>query len=104
MVKIKFPLWLMIVLAFTDGQLSAASRWLIWQDGKGQCQIILPTGDEHAARLSQSTLTHYLQEFYKIELPVAANADEKGTYLLLGTPENNPALAKLVKAGLQLTT
>jgi hypothetical protein len=63
----------------------------------------LPVGDEKASRLAQSTLTYYLRDFYQIELQVAANADKKGTYLLLGTPENNPAIAKLVKAGLQLT-
>ena len=102
-VPLKFALWLIFVLVFTCKQLSADSPWPIWKDGKAICHLVLPTGDEHAARLAQSTLAHYLQEFYNIEMPVAANTEEKGTYLLLGTPGNNPALAKLVKGGLQLT-
>ena len=100
----KKTLWLLVVLVFTCGQLSAASPWPIWKDGKAICRLVLPTGDVHAARLAQSTLAHYLQEFYNIEMPVAASTDEKGTYLLLGTPENNPIMATLVKGGLQLTT
>jgi hypothetical protein len=102
--KIKFSLWLTMLLAFAGQQLSAATSWPIWEKGHARCQVILPSGDEKAARLAQSTLTHYLQEFYKIELAVAANAEAKGTYLLLGTPENNPALAKLVGVGGKLTT
>lgn len=101
---LKFSLWLLVVPVFTCEQLSAVSPWSIWKDGKAICYLVLPTGDERAARLAQSTIAHYMQEFYNIEMLVAVNIDEKGTYLLLGTPENNPALAKLVKGGLQLTS
>jgi hypothetical protein len=101
---VKFSLWIIIVLVFTCEQLSAVSPWSIWKDGKAICYLVLPTGDERAARLAQSTIAYYLQEFYNIEMPVAVNIDEKGTYIVLGTPENNPTLAKLVKDGLQLTS
>ncbi|PYJ03611.1 MAG: hypothetical protein DME25_11750, partial [Verrucomicrobia bacterium] len=54
--------------------------------------------------MTQSTLQRHLRDFYQIELPLARNSDKPGTYLVTGTPENNPALANLVKRGLRLTT
>jgi len=101
--KIKFRIALLFILAFASNQLAAAS-WPIWEKGKARCQVVLPSGDEKAARLAQSTLSHFLGEFYQVELPVAASAEKKGTYFVLGTPENNPTLAILVSAGLKLST
>jgi len=65
--------------------------------------MVLPSGDEKASRLAQSSLAHHLQAFYQIELPIVTNPSRRGTYLVLGTPENNSTLAKLVDAGLKLT-
>ncbi len=100
----KFSIGLMLALAFSGKQLFAISSWSIWEKGQARCQMVLPSGDEKSARLAKSTLSHFLNEFYQIELPTAADAGKKGTYLVLGTPENNPVLAKLVDAGLKLTT
>lgn len=71
----------------------------LWENGKARCRLVPPEGD----RLGRSTLAHFLGRFYGIELPVARDVNEPGTYLLLGTPENNPSLARLVRDGLTLT-
>lgn len=102
--SLKFSSWQIVVLIFTFGQVSAVSSWPIWEDGKAICRLVLPSGDKRAALLAQSTISHYMHEFYNIDIPVAANIDEKGTYLLPGTPENNPIIAMLMKVGLQLTS
>jgi len=86
------------------GERLSAARWPIWEESQARCRLVLPSGDEKAVRLAQSTLSHFLGEFYQVELPVAASAEKKGTYLVLGTPENNPVLEKLVGAGLKLTS
>ncbi|HYV29194.1 MAG TPA: hypothetical protein VFA77_16795 [Candidatus Eisenbacteria bacterium] len=92
----------MAVLALTVPRISTAESWPLWQDGRARCHLVLPATDERAARLAQTTFARHLREFYKVELPVT-NIVESGTYLVLGTPENNPAFAKLVNAGVKLT-
>src|SRR5438067_1217515 len=90
-----------IVLAgMSAGPASAEERPLrLWEDGKATCQVILPTGESHtsASRLARSTLDHFLRQFYNVQLPVAKTVDRPGTYVVLGTPENNPVLAKLAR-------
>ena len=102
--NIRVLVWLMTALAFAGERFCSAASWPMWEKGDAICQVVLPTGDEKAARLARSTLSLFSRDFYQVELPAAANADKKGTYLLLGTPENNPALGKLVSTGLKLTT
>src|SRR5690349_19446007 len=80
----------------------AAHTWPLWQNKRAVCQVVLPTTDEPAARLASGTLTNFLQSFYGVDLPQAADAAHPGTYLVLGRPENNPTLAGLVRAGLKL--
>src|SRR5262245_52135111 len=46
----------------------------------------------------------FLGRFYQVALPVATGLADAGTYIVLGTPQNNPALAKLVSEGVSLTT
>src|SRR5437773_6177741 len=97
--KTKFRVWLIAVLALAAPRTLKGGSWPLWQDGSARCRLVLPTSDERAAWLAQTTFARHLQEFYHVELPVARNTSEQGTYLVLGSPENNPVLAKLVKAG-----
>lgn len=74
----------------------------LWQAGKTNCALVLPAKDGPAARLAHTTIGRYLHEFYGIGLPVAAKVMSPGVCIVLGTPDNNPALARLVKRGLKL--
>ena len=49
-----------------------------------------------------TTVSRYLQEFYGIGLPVVAKVPSRGVCIVLGMPENNPAMARLVQRGLKL--
>jgi hypothetical protein len=83
--------------------LSAAdNRVTLWQEGRTQGALVLPTMDESASRLAHTTINRYLQEFYGIELPVARSVTSPGIFIVLGTPSNNPAMARLVRHGLKL--
>jgi hypothetical protein len=66
------------------------------------CALVLPAKDGLASSLARTTMNRYLQEFYGIRLPVAAKVPSRGACVVLGTPENNAALARLVKRGLKL--
>src|SRR6266487_1256350 len=76
------------LLAFARTTHGAEARWLLWQDAKPRCELVLPTSDERAARLAQSTLSHFLKDFYQIELSIGQKIDVGWTYLVLGKPEN----------------
>jgi hypothetical protein len=54
--------------------------------------------------LGQSTIAGFLRRSFKVEVGPVAELAEAGTYIILGAPENNPALAGLVTKGLTLTT
>src|ERR1043165_4664770 len=82
---------------------AADATWPLWRDGRPLCQLVLPTTDQGAARLARTTLAHFLHDFYAMQLPEAADPAQPGTYLVLGRPENNPTLAKLVRVGLKLS-
>jgi hypothetical protein len=75
----------------------------VWEGGKARCSVILPGGDDLAPQLTRSTIHRYLRDFFDIELPVAKDVDAPGTYIVVGTPDNNPTLAKLTREGLRLT-
>ncbi len=89
-------------LACTCLPTCAEPRVPLWQAGKPNCALVLPAKDGPASRLAHTTVNRYLQEFYGIGLPAAAKVPSRGACIVLGTPENNPALARLVKRGLKL--
>jgi len=74
----------------------------LWKSGKPMGRIILPDGDEVTRRLAGSTFSYHLGRFYKIHLEEAKEA-ATGLNLVVGTPETNQSLGKLVEAGLKLT-
>lgn len=76
----------------------------LWRDGKPIARLILPTGDDKAAALARSTINDYLQRSFGVELGSAPRVEGDGPFVVLGTPDINPALAALVKGGLKLTT
>ena len=80
----------------------AAAPVPMWTQGQAKASVVLPAGDEPAAALVKTTLARFLGGFYGIELPLAKDAGKAGTYLVLGTVETNPLLARLVKGGLEL--
>lgn len=80
-----------------------ATSWLLWEEGRARCQIVMPSADPESARLARATLDRHLREFYQVEFAVASDASGAGTWLLVGTPENNPAIARLLRQGLELT-
>jgi hypothetical protein len=98
-----FPL-LTLALIMESPAADDSGRWQLWKDGKPNGSWVGPATDERAGRLARATLSGFLNEFHKVELPASRNADGAGTWLVAGTPENNPALAALVSAGLRLTT
>jgi hypothetical protein len=84
----------------------AATPWPFWEEKQPVCQVISPSLDPTASRLALATLDRHLQDFYLIRLPAATSPDEKsspGIFLVLGSPQNNPPLARLVQDGLALT-
>ncbi|MDW8308185.1 MAG: hypothetical protein RMK20_02300 [Verrucomicrobiales bacterium] len=81
----------------------AATGWLLWENGRARSHIIPPATDPESARLATSTLHRHLRAFFHVELPLARDAVRGGTWLVLGTPLNNPVLSRLVGEGLELT-
>jgi len=77
----------------------ADDRVVLWADGKAECRLVPPRGDERAARLVESTVATYLRSSFGVDVPVAADATEAGTYIVAGAPANNPLLARLVGEG-----
>ncbi len=99
--------WVCVLFGLSlDPSLLAAqigSRVALWKDGTATSFLLLPSSDKQASSLASSTFSYNLGQFYGLQLPLA-NGDEKaGTYIVLGTPANNPALNNLVQSGLKLT-
>jgi hypothetical protein len=82
----------------------ADSPWPLWENGRARVQVVPPSNDPESARLAQATLARHLREFFDLEFPTASDAAGDGTWLVLGTPQNNPLLASLVRQGLALTS
>jgi hypothetical protein len=74
----------------------------LWNNGKLMGRLTPLSKDEAAGRLTRSTFSYHLSRFYKIDL-AEAKAVASGLNLVAGTPDTNPTLAELVKAGLTLT-
>ena len=93
-----------VVLASSAAAMAAAAATPVpmWTQGQAKAAVIPPAKDQAATALIKTTLTRFLGEFYGIELPLAEDAGKPGTYLVLGTVETNPVLARLVKGGLEL--
>lgn len=83
---------------------TSAEPLKLWSDAHLRCSMVLPDKDEASARIAQDTMARYSRAFYGFEVPRGDKADSGGTQLVFGSPENNAALAALVKEGLQLTT
>jgi hypothetical protein len=79
-----------------------APVWSLWNTNKAECFLVLPGNDQPSSRLAQSTIMIHLRAFYDIQLPLADSIEKRGTYLILGTPENNSSLMKLVESGVRL--
>ncbi len=67
-----------------------------WADGRPTCRLVLPAGDARTARLARATLNRYLGRSFGVEWPVVAEPSGHGTYVLCGTPENNPWIARVL--------
>lgn len=80
----------------------AESSWTLWEKGRASCGLILPTTDLESARIGRATLERHLRAFFDVELPAASDMARSGTWLVLGSPQNNPVLARLVQQGLEL--
>ncbi len=80
----------------------AAEATPLWKDGEARCRLILPAGDEHAARLVRATVSYHLQRSFGFELPVAPDIGTPGNYLIVGRPAGHPVIEKLVAGGLKL--
>jgi len=104
LLKANFSIRWLALIATTSPAQSPGDSWPLWEGGRARCQVVLPVTDARATALARATLTRHLQMFYGIALPVATSTRTPGTYLVLGTPANNPALARLVQSGLRLTT
>lgn len=81
---------------------AAGDRVMLWQEGRTQGALVLPAKDDLESRLAHTTINRYLQEFYGIELPVSTTVASSGISIVVGTPDNNPAMARLVRRGLKL--
>lgn len=100
-----FPqICLTVLLGCVRPQAQAAASWTLWEKSRARAEIVLPVADSEAARVARATLDRHLREFFGVALPVATRNGRAGTSLVLGTPENNPLLARLVRDGLQLTS
>lgn len=75
----------------------------IGRDGRPVGHLVPPAGDRAAASLIQSTCARYLKTSFGVELPVAANAEAPGRYIIVGNSDNNASLAAIVRSGLALT-
>lgn len=93
-------LWVTLIACFTA---RAESSWPLWEKGRATCRLILPTTDPESARLARATLQRHLRAFFDVEFPVVSDIARSGTWLVLGTPQNNAVLARLVQQGLELT-
>lgn len=76
----------------------------LWQGTEMKCSLVLPIKDAQSARLAEETMKRFLERFYKREIPIVDDLNKKGIFLVMGTPDNNPSLAKLVRSGLMLTS
>lgn len=85
------------------GTVSANTGMDIWRDGETRCRLVLPTGDDRGASLARSTLTDYARQLGNIELEPASDASRPGNYIVIGRPETNPLMSKLVSRGATLT-
>jgi hypothetical protein len=79
----------------------AESPWL-WKDNKPRAHIIPPRIDNAMSALIDATVNGYFADAYGWSLPSTTDADDPGTYLLVGNETNNRAIHRLVDAGLQL--
>lgn len=67
-------------------------------------RLVLPRDDKPASRLIQATFSNYLDRFYELNLRAATKRKTPDVLIVFGSPESNPLLKKLVKAGLKLSS
>ncbi|MHB0958856.1 MAG: hypothetical protein ACYC0X_15070 [Pirellulaceae bacterium] len=92
------------VLCLTAVALAAEAETVeVWKQGEATASLVLPDGDERAAHLVQATFARYLGDFYGVTLPSAKRFTVDGLHIVVGTPENNASLARLVRDGLRLS-
>src|SRR5262249_33705251 len=90
-------------LAVSLATAQAGPNVVLWKDRKATSFLVLPSSDERASGLVRSTFSYNLARFYGLQLPVANGQEKAGTYVVLGTPANNPLFNRLVQGGLNLT-
>ncbi len=94
---VRFIIANVLAACLTAGARPAAGEPLeLWADGRPTCRLVLPTGDARTARLARATLNRYLARSFGIEWPVVAEPSEPGIYILCGTPENHPWIARVL--------
>ncbi len=92
-------IWLALcLLPGAVGTARAGDRVALWQDGKPQCHLVVPSPDEPARRLGQATINSLLRRFYNVELPTIRQIAGPGTYITFGTCESRAALEKAAGA------
>jgi hypothetical protein len=98
------PVLVTFIVVSTCGRLPAQGEPAsLWKNQDVRGRLILPARDPAAARLVQSTVNGYLQRGFGVNVPVAEPSSEADLNILAGTPENNAALAQLLREGFKLT-
>ena len=99
--------WLVLNGIITSCLLStpaAAGSLELYRVGEPQAYLIGPESTGSSGEIVTRTINGYLRQFYGWELPPAHDAAKPGRYVVVGSPENNAILRKLVADGLELST
>ncbi|MBI4581921.1 MAG: hypothetical protein HY718_19645 [Planctomycetes bacterium] len=79
-----------------------AAPQVLWQGGRMQARLVPPNLAAPMDRLVETTINGYLDESCGRTIPVGAQAEGDAVSVLVGDEQNNPAIGRLVAAGLDL--
>lgn len=102
-----FTPWLIVtglVASSFPSAAAAAGSWQLYRSGEPQAHLVSPDLTGPSSQIVTSTINGYLKQFYGWEFPLAQDAAQPGTYVVVGSPKNNAVLRRLVAAGLELST
>lgn len=75
---------------------------VLWEGSAPRARLVPPNLDGPMGEIAQNTINGYLSEACGYTLPVAREAPDSGMCIVVGDAGNNPVVASLVSAGLNI--
>lgn len=93
-----------LLISTLVGKAQDAPPLVLWEDGRALAEVSLPARDPAGGKVAARTIELYLRDSFGAALPMLADGDPTRTAIVIGTPETNPYLARLVRVGARLNT